>query len=116
MTDKSTTSINLPQILVLLVIGFLALRWYFSSASTSNAGRRPAQNAPGRSRPVNPAVVEQIAQMFPQLNRRDIMWDLQRNGGSVQATTERVLSGRSLETVSAPARHIPWERNMKGKY
>jgi len=27
------------------------------------------------------------------------MWDLQRNGGSVQATTERVLSGRSLDTV-----------------
>ncbi|KAI4163282.1 MAG: hypothetical protein LQ342_003017 [Letrouitia transgressa] len=27
--------------------------------------------------------------MFPQLSRRDIQWDLQRNGGSVQATTER---------------------------
>ena len=27
------------------------------------------------------------------------MWDLQRNGGSVQATTERVLGGRALDTV-----------------
>jgi len=35
--------------------------------------------------------------MFPQLSRRDIMWDLQRNGGNVAATTERVLSGRALE-------------------
>ncbi|KAL9598062.1 MAG: hypothetical protein Q9219_004756 [cf. Caloplaca sp. 3 TL-2023] len=34
--------------------------------------------------------------MFPQLSRRDIQWDLQLNGGSVQATTERVLSGRGL--------------------
>ena len=28
------------------------------------------------------------------------MWDLQRNGGSVAATTERILTGRGLETVS----------------
>ena len=27
------------------------------------------------------------------------MWDLQRNGGSVAATTERVLSGRGLDVV-----------------
>lgn len=44
--------------------------------------------------------VDQLQQMFPQLNRRDIQWDLQRNGGSVQATTERVLGGRGLERVS----------------
>ncbi|RVX68660.1 hypothetical protein B0A52_07087 [Exophiala mesophila] len=35
--------------------------------------------------------------MFPQLSRRDIMWDLHRNRGSVQATTERVLTGRGLD-------------------
>lgn len=29
------------------------------------------------------------------------MWDLQRNGGNVIATTERILSGRGLEVVSA---------------
>lgn len=27
------------------------------------------------------------------------MWDLQRNGGNVPATTERILSGRGLESV-----------------
>jgi hypothetical protein len=37
--------------------------------------------------------------MFPQLSRRDIAWDLQRNGGNAAATTERVLSGRPLDTV-----------------
>jgi coupling of ubiquitin conjugation to ER degradation protein 1 len=36
--------------------------------------------------------------MFPQLSTRDIMWDLQRNGGNVAATTERILTGRGLET------------------
>jgi hypothetical protein len=48
---------------------------------------------------VDPAQVEQISQMFPQLSTRDIMWDLQRNGGNVAATTERILTGRGLETV-----------------
>ncbi|KAK8080514.1 hypothetical protein PG997_008332 [Apiospora hydei] len=33
----------------------------------------------------------------PQLDRRTILWDLQRTGGSISATTERVLSGR-IET------------------
>ncbi|PQE15424.1 hypothetical protein CJF31_00008948 [Rutstroemia sp. NJR-2017a BVV2] len=31
------------------------------------------------------------------VSRRSIMWDLQRNGGNVVATTERILSGRGLE-------------------
>lgn len=38
--------------------------------------------------------------MFPQVGRREIMWDLQGNGGSVAATTERILGGRGLERVS----------------
>lgn len=38
--------------------------------------------------------------MFPQVGRREIMWDLQGNGGSVAATTEKILGGRGLERVS----------------
>ena len=38
--------------------------------------------------------------MFPQVSRREIIWDLQRNGGSVAATSERILSGVGLERVS----------------
>ena len=37
--------------------------------------------------------------MFPQVGRREIQWDLQRNGGSVAATTERILGSGRLETV-----------------
>ncbi len=44
--------------------------------------------------------MERVQQMFPQVSRRSIMWDLQRNGGNVVATTERILSGRGLEVVS----------------
>ncbi|KAF2405492.1 hypothetical protein EJ06DRAFT_486302 [Trichodelitschia bisporula] len=94
MSDQQQ-SFSLPQLAVLLVIGFLVLRWILWPSD------RNAQRPPGwsntRTRGVNPAHVEQIAQMFPQLSRRDIIWDLQRNGGNVGETTERVLSGRGLE-------------------
>ena len=88
---------TVPQLIAVLVIGFLVVRWiFFSSSATSQTS---TSHAASRSR-VNPAQVEQVAQMFPQFSAREIMWDLQRNGGSVQATTERVLSGRGLDTVS----------------
>ncbi|KAL1606008.1 hypothetical protein SLS59_003132 [Nothophoma quercina] len=89
-------SINIPQVIVFAVVAFLVYRWYSSKPSSN--GTRPAAN---RSARINPAQIDTIAQMFPQLNRRDIAWDLQRNGGDAAATTERVLSGRSLD--SAPA-------------
>jgi len=89
-------SINIPQVLVFAVVAFLVYRWYSSKPSAN--GTRPVAS---RSVRINPAQIDTIAQMFPQLNRRDIAWDLQRNGGNAAATTERVLSGRSLD--SAPA-------------
>lgn len=88
-------SINIPQVIVFAVVAFLVYRWYSSKPSAN--GTRPAAN---RSVRINPAQIDTIAQMFPQLNRRDIAWDLQRNGGNAAATTERVLSGRSLDSVS----------------
>lgn len=36
--------------------------------------------------------------MFPQLDRRSIAWDLAHNGGNVAGTSERILSGRGLDT------------------
>ncbi|EEA21030.1 hypothetical protein TMatcc_001035 [Talaromyces marneffei ATCC 18224] len=94
MVDEEP-SINIPSLLTLAVVSFLVIRW-FLNRDGSNGG----VNAAGRSRGrlIDPAQVEQISQMFPQLNRRDIMWDLQRNGGSVAATTERILTGRGLDT------------------
>ncbi|KAF1925238.1 uncharacterized protein M421DRAFT_262926 [Didymella exigua CBS 183.55] len=89
-------SINIPQVVVFAVVAFLVYRWYSSKPSAS--GTRPTAI---RSTRIDPAQIDTVAQMFPQLNRRDIAWDLQSNGGNAAATTERVLSGRSLD--SAPA-------------
>lgn len=96
MVDEEP-SINIPSLLTLAVVSFLVIRW-FLNRDGSNGGANGGGRSRGRM--IDPAQVEQISQMFPQLNRRDIMWDLQRNGGSVAATTERILTGRGLDTVS----------------
>jgi hypothetical protein len=88
-------SINIPQVLVFLVVSFLAVRWYFSKPATAAAARIHTAHAR-----ISPAQIDQVASMFPQLSRRDIAWDLSRNGGNVAATTERALTGRGLDTVS----------------
>ena len=104
MADEEPT-LNIPSLLTLAVVSFFVIRWFLSSRSpgdesTSGGGWNGSGVGGPGGRRVDPAHVEQISQMFPQLNRRDIMWDLQRNGGSVAATTERVLTGRGLEVVS----------------
>lgn len=89
-------SLNIPSLLTLAVVSFFVIRWFLKRDGSSDPG---APRARGRGNIVDPAQVEQIAQMFPQLSTREIMWDLQRNGGNVAATTERILSGRGLDMV-----------------
>ncbi|KAI9650946.1 hypothetical protein NHQ30_000981 [Ciborinia camelliae] len=92
MADQT---VNIPQLLIIIIVGAFAIRYLFFSSSntaTSGANRNSASNTRARE-----ADVERIQQMFPQVPRRSIMWDLQRNGGNVVATTERILSGRGLE-------------------
>jgi len=94
---EASLKLNVPQLAILLIVGILAVRWIFSSSGNSTATQ-------GNGRPmargfrVDPRHVDAVAQMFPQLSRRDIMWDLHRNGGNIQMTIERLLAGRSLET------------------
>jgi hypothetical protein len=92
----ASETINFGQIFAVAVVGFLLYRWFSgpSSPSSQSSGRNGG-------RQVNPEHVEAVAQMYPQLDRRAIIWDLHRNGGSVQATVERLLGGRTLETVCA---------------
>jgi len=85
-------SLSIPSLAFVAFLSFFIIRYFYSSRSSSN-DETPRRNG----QRFTPAQVEQIAQMFPQLSRRDIMWDLQRNGGSVAATTERVLGGRGLD-------------------
>jgi coupling of ubiquitin conjugation to ER degradation protein 1 len=102
--------VNIPSLLVILLLSGLIVRYLFFSSpagSSEVAGGRAAQR---RQRGVNggggaaetaarEAAAERILQMFPQMDRRTVLWDLQRGGGSIAATTERILAGR-METVS----------------
>jgi coupling of ubiquitin conjugation to ER degradation protein 1 len=98
MTETETT-LNIPQLAFLFVIGFLAIRWIFSPRP-DQAGDVTVSSSRSAGTRANPHHVDTITQMFPQLDRRAIMWDLQRNGNNVQLTTDRILAGRGLETVS----------------
>lgn len=50
---------------------------------------------------ISPAAVNQVLEMFPQLDRRTVMWELQKSGGNVAIVTDKVINGRQLETVGA---------------
>ncbi|KAI9732584.1 MAG: hypothetical protein M1834_003920 [Cirrosporium novae-zelandiae] len=87
-------SINIPSLIAVIVVGFIVIRWFLGPSSNGDA----SSGAGGRAgRRVDPRAVEQIISMFPQASRRDVEWDLRRNGGSVATTTERILGGRGLD-------------------
>lgn len=86
------TSINIPQIIAVALVGFFAIRWFLNKPAAPTQEPRPRG-----AQAVDLVKIEQVTAMFPQLDRRAIAWDLQRNGGSVTATTERVLGGRGLD-------------------
>ncbi|KAH9845123.1 protein AMFR [Teratosphaeria destructans] len=90
---ETQTSINIPQILAVAVVGFFAIRWWLAKPAGSAQDSRPRR----ANQQIDLAKIEQVAAMFPQLDRRTIAWDLQRNGWNVQGTTERVLAGRQLD-------------------
>ena len=91
MPDQQQT-LSVPSLLLLAAFAALTIRYFFFAKATTSSSRT-------NPRAVNPADVEQIATMFPQIGRREIIWDLQQNGGSVNATTERILGRGSLDAV-----------------
>lgn len=96
MSDNSTQTLNIPSLLLVLVLLFLTVRYFFFAPSSRR--QQPAGSLRHGGGP-DPAQVDLIESMFPQFSRREIIWDLQRNGGSMPATTERILAGRGLDVV-----------------
>jgi len=97
----SDQQVSLPFLIILLLTIGVVTRYLFFSSSTSGPRARNSRNTSGRdanAARLREVAAQRIQQMFPQVDRRTILWDLQRNGGSIQATTERILAGR-METV-----------------
>lgn len=101
---EEEATISIPSLAFVAVLGYFIYRYFFS-APRDGADGSPSSSSRNNGLRFTAAQVEQIAQMFPQLSRRDIMWDLHRNGGSVPATTERVLTGHGLDPVRTPPTH-----------
>lgn len=91
---------GLPSLLVAIVIGGLIWKyiWPAGGNTNTNGNGGSARDSASQARQ-REAAVERIQQMFPQVDRRTILWDLQRNGGSIATTTEKILSG-TIQPVS----------------
>jgi coupling of ubiquitin conjugation to ER degradation protein 1 len=99
---QTETSINIPQLLAVALVGFFAIRWYLNKPPGSSPGSSTSSSnnaGASRNRAVDPAQIAQVSAMFPQLDARNIAWDLHRNGGNVAGTSERILSGRGLDAA-----------------
>ena len=99
MGNPETTTLNIPSLLAFTALTILAIRYFFFSP-TSSTSSSTAQRAPR----IPPDRIDTLSSMFPQVSRRDIEWDLRRNGGNVQATTERVLRDNRLPAAPASFR------------
>ncbi|KAK4463704.1 hypothetical protein QBC42DRAFT_198384 [Cladorrhinum samala] len=90
--------IHLPSLVIILVLSGLIFRYLFFSPSPNSANNNAARGRqaadPAAIMRSREQAVERIQQMFPQVDRRTILWDLQRTGGNIAVTTERVLQGR----------------------
>ena len=106
MPDQQPQTLSIPSLLLLAAFAAVTIRYFFFPSSRQSANANPSSSSPRRA--VNPADVEQVASMFPQIGRREIMWDLQRNGGSVGATTERILSSGRLDMVGRYVLGAAW--------
>ena len=101
--------LNVPSLVVVLVVsGFLIRHFFFrgsgssstdaSSRASSTGNSREQRNAEALNRRFEDAVAR-IQQIFPYVDRRDVWWELRRNGLNINAATERILSG-GLDNVS----------------
>ncbi|KAI4870026.1 hypothetical protein F4820DRAFT_404856 [Hypoxylon rubiginosum] len=86
--------VSLTSLILIVVIGGFVIRYlFFSPASPAP---RPVRDAQSVAR-VREAIVQRVQEVCPHVDRRTILWDLQRHGGNVTATVERILSGQ-IET------------------
>ena len=97
----SETTVSVPTLIICGVILFFTVRYFYNSSSTSSitSSSYPSSSGGRQRRPVPWEKIETVTTMFPQLQPRDVEYDLLRNGGSVQATTETVLRAGGLSAV-----------------
>jgi len=87
---------SLPALLVILLVSGLVIKYFFfpgAQSEQSNGRRNNARDAAAVIAAREDAVVR-LQQMFPQIDRRTLLWDLQRTGGNIAATADRIATRR----------------------
>ncbi|KAF3941297.1 hypothetical protein ABW19_dt0201477 [Dactylella cylindrospora] len=104
-SEDSAVSIGIPQIIFCAFIALIVYRYVINSPGGSGSSR----GGSGRPRVhVPPEMVAGIQAMFPQITATAIRYELERNGGNMQAVTERILTTGSLpEPPTPPQPTIP---------
>ncbi|KAF8457792.1 hypothetical protein BGX38DRAFT_1157446 [Terfezia claveryi] len=108
----SSPSIGIPQLAACLLIGYLFFRWYNSSPPSTSSAAGPASSSALRRPPTaqDLARLQQRAEivhgMFPQISLSSIKWELQKNGGIVEITTEKILAQGFLPEPPAPVNQV----------
>ncbi|TGJ82988.1 hypothetical protein E0Z10_g5772 [Xylaria hypoxylon] len=98
--------VSFTSLVLIVVLGGLVIRYlFFPSSAAGSSGAHQGRDAAASSR-AREAAVERIQQVFPQLDRRSILWELQRNRGNIATTTERILTGRA-ETPPVTFQPLP---------
>ncbi|KAI1275354.1 hypothetical protein F5Y07DRAFT_370607 [Xylaria sp. FL0933] len=85
--------VSFTSLVLIVVLGGLVIRYLFFPSSAGSAGVQQGRDGATSWR-AREAAVERIQQVFPQVDRRTILWELQRNRGNITTTTERILTGR----------------------
>ncbi|EWC44112.1 hypothetical protein DRE_07169 [Drechslerella stenobrocha 248] len=105
-SSSLSSSINLPQFILCALVAALVYRYVISSPPSSIV-TSPSHGRP--TRPANAAVsadaIRALQSMFPQASIAAIRWELERNGGSLEIATEKILAEGSLpEPPLSPTR------------
>ncbi|KAI5783884.1 hypothetical protein DFH27DRAFT_577705 [Peziza echinospora] len=111
--EDTSAPLGLPQLAVFLLLGYLLFRWYNSSApkppTPGTTGTSNTTTPPPLARTPRPQDLARLNQraevvhgMFPQIPLSAIKYELQRNGGSVETTTEKILANGYLPEPPTP--------------
>lgn len=85
--------LNLGTLVLAIVIAYVIVRHMFFKSPEP-----PTPRDLQAIQRMREDAAQRILQIFPHVDRRSVLWDLQHTGGNVDVTTERILSGR-LATV-----------------
>ncbi|KAJ6264263.1 Coronin-2B [Drechslerella dactyloides] len=104
-SPSASASPSLSQLIFCALVVLLVYRYLTSSPQAQDAGHTRSSGTTNSTVPAD--AVEALRAMFPQVSVAAIWWDLERNGGSVEATTEKILAEGSLPEVSPGSFFLP---------